>query len=121
LALLYWNKYPAKILPGDSLTYLIGAVIVTVVVLGNMEKFGIIIFTPWIIEAFLKLRSKFRARSLGDLQPDGTVKAPYKKIYSLTHVVMKIRPFKEWQVAAILMALEVVFVVMAFIFSLKLI
>ena len=47
-ALLFWNWYPAKILPGDSLTYLVGAAIVTTTVLGNMEKFGIIIFTPWL-------------------------------------------------------------------------
>jgi len=114
LAVLYWNKYPAKILPGDSLTYLIGAVIVTTVVLGNMEKFGIIIFTPWIIEAFLKLRSKFQARSLGDLQPDGTLKAPYKKIYSLTHVIMKIKPFKEWQITSILISIEVIISLTAF-------
>lgn len=107
LAFLKWNWFPARFLPGDSLTYLIGATFVSVVIIGNVEKFGIIVFIPWIIEAFLKLRSSFRARSLGNLQADGTLRAPYEKIYSLTHVVMKIRPMKEWKIATILISFEI--------------
>ncbi|NIO22482.1 MAG: hypothetical protein GTN38_00460 [Candidatus Aenigmarchaeota archaeon] len=116
LAFLRWNWYPAKFLPGDSLTYLVGASFVSAVIIGNMEKFGIIIFLPWIIEAFLKLRSKFMARSLGDLQKDGTLRAPYEKIYSLTHLVMKIKPMKEWKVTVTLITLEIVVCIFAFTF-----
>lgn len=111
LAILIWNKYPARILPGDSLTYMIGAVIVTTVVLGNMEKFGILIFIPWVIEAFLKLRSKFQARSFGDLQHDGTLKSPYKKTYSLTHLLMKAKPLRESQIVLILFVVEILLAV----------
>jgi UDP-N-acetylglucosamine--dolichyl-phosphate N-acetylglucosaminephosphotransferase len=116
LAFLRWNWYPAKFLPGDSLTYLIGASFASVVIIGNVERFGIIIFIPWIIEAFLKLRSGFRARSLGNLQSDGTLKAPYSKTYSLTHLVMKIRPFRERTVTAIIMGIEILFCLLAFAF-----
>jgi UDP-N-acetylglucosamine--dolichyl-phosphate N-acetylglucosaminephosphotransferase len=115
LAFLRWNWFPSKFLPGDSLTYLVGATYISVVIVGNMERFGMIIFIPWIIEAFLKLRSRFRARSLGDLQQDGTLKAPYEKIYSLTHVVMKIRPMKEWKITAILILFEVFICAFAFL------
>jgi len=116
LAFLRWNWFPAKFLPGDSLTYLVGASFVSAVIIGNMEKFGIIIFTPWIIESFLKLRSKFRARSLGDLEKDGMLRAPYEKIYSLTHVLMKIRPMKEWKIATILIVFEIIICILTFIF-----
>lgn len=116
LAFLRWNWFPAKFLPGDSLTYLIGATYISVVITGNMEKFGIIIFIPWIIEAFLKLRSKFRARSLGDLQDDGTLRAPYDKIYSLTHLLMKIKPMKEWEITSVLILSEILLCVLAFAF-----
>lgn len=116
LAFLRWNWYPARFLPGDSLTYLTGASFASVVIIGNIEKFGVVIFIPWIIEAFLKLRSKFRARSLGDLQADGTLRTPYKKIYSLTHVVMKIKPMKEWKITTMLISLEIVICVLAFLF-----
>ena len=115
MAFLKWNWYPAKFLPGDSLTYLIGACFAVVVIVGNIEKFGIIVFLPWIIEAFLKLRSKFGARSLGDIQGNGTLKPPYKKVYSLTHLVMKLRPMKEWQVTSILISFEIVVCIIAFL------
>lgn len=116
LAFLKWNWYPAKFLPGDSLTYLIGASFASIIIIGNIEKFGIIIFTPWVIEVFLKLRSKFTARSLGNLQADGTLSPPYKKIYSLTHVVMKIKPMKEWKITTILICFEIIICIAAFFF-----
>jgi UDP-N-acetylglucosamine--dolichyl-phosphate N-acetylglucosaminephosphotransferase len=116
LAFLKWNWFPAKFLPGDSLTYLIGASFAAIVIIGNIEKFGMVVFAPWIIEFFLKLRSGFGARSLGDLQPAGTLKAPYGKIYSLTHVVMRIRPMKEKHIAALLVLLEVFVCALAFAF-----
>lgn len=115
LVLLAWNKYPAKILPGDSLTYLIGAVIVSTVVITNMEKIGIIIFTPWIIEALLKLRSKFQARSLGNLQKDGTLEPPYKKIYSWTHLMMKIGINRERKITLNLILIEIILCSLTFI------
>ena len=107
-AILLFNWYPAKILPGDSLTYLIGAAIVSSVIIGNIEKFAIIIFTPWIIEFFLKLRSKFKARSLGELQKDGSLKSSYKKTYSLTHLFMRSGKARERKIALYLILLEAV-------------
>ncbi len=118
LAFLKYNWYPAKFLPGDSLTYLIGACFVSVVIIGNMERFGIIIFMPWIIEFFLKLRSKFKARSLGNLQKDGTLSAPYKNIYSLTHLVMKGGRLKEYQITSLLLIIEIAICIAALAFSL---
>lgn len=88
LAFLYYNWYPASILPGDSLTYLTGAAMFSAIVLGNMEKFGVFIFLPWIVEFFLKLRSGFNAHSWGILQ-NGSLKPQHGKIYSLTHVFMR--------------------------------
>jgi UDP-N-acetylglucosamine--dolichyl-phosphate N-acetylglucosaminephosphotransferase len=113
LAFLKFNWTPARMLPGDSLTYFSGALIVSVVIVGGVERFGIIIFTPWIVEAFLKLRGGFKVRSYGDLQKDGTIKAPYDKIYSLTHFVMKlpewlkIKRFTEKQITLILIGFEI--------------
>lgn len=89
LAFLKYNMYPASILPGDSLTYLCGAAIFSAIVIGNMEKFGAVIFLPWLAEFILKLRSGFQARSWGKLQEDGTLKPHEDKIYSLTHIFMR--------------------------------
>ena len=104
-AFLYFNFYPASILPGDSLTYLCGAAMFSAMVVGNMEKFGVFIFTPWIMEFFLKLRSSFNAHSWGILQDNGSLKSQHEKIYSLTHVFMR-RGFTEKQITVSLIIIQ---------------
>lgn len=116
---LIFNWYPAKLFAGDSLTYTIGAVAATVAILGNIEKFALFCFIPWFVEFALKLRSGFKAESFGVLQKDGTLKAPGRKVLSLTHVVMKMGRFREWQVSAILIAGEVVICLLGFLLFLQ--
>lgn len=101
LAFLLYNWYPASILPGDSLTYLSGAALFSVLVLGNMEKFGVFIFMPWFAEFMLKLRSGFDAHSWGILQDDGSLSSQHEKIYSLTHVFMR-KGFNEEEITVAL-------------------
>ena len=123
LAFLKFNWFPAKMFPGDSLTYFAGAAIVSSIVIGNAEKLGMLLFIPWIIEALLKLRGRFNVRSYGDLQRDGTIKAPYDKIYSLTHIAMKLpkwlrmkRGFTEKQIATCIIALEIALAIFVLVF-----
>jgi UDP-N-acetylglucosamine--dolichyl-phosphate N-acetylglucosaminephosphotransferase len=106
LAFAYYNWYPARILPGDSLTYLIGSVIVSTAIIGNIEKFGMVIFAPWIIEAFIKLCHGFRATSLGKLAKDGSLKPRNDRVESLTHVVMRLGNLREDRVALVFVAVE---------------
>ena len=113
LAFLRYNWYPAEIFPGD-LNYTIGAVCVCVAVIGNMERFAILCFTPWVIEAFLKALSGFKAESYGILQEDGTVKPRTNRINSLTHLAMSLAGFKEYQVSSILIAVEAVICAISF-------
>jgi len=115
IAFLIFSIYPAKILPGDSFTYGFGAALLSIMVLGNMEAFGVIIFLPWFVEFFLHLRRKFKVTDLGIRRPDGTFKAPYgKSIYSWTHVFMNLGRLKEWQISACMWAVDLVFVALAF-------
>jgi UDP-N-acetylglucosamine--dolichyl-phosphate N-acetylglucosaminephosphotransferase len=90
LAFLYFNWYPSKVFPGDSLTYSIGSLIATVAILGNMERLAVWLFFLYFIEGLLY----FRARAVdkaGDVQAfgipnkDGSLEMPYKKIYDTTH------------------------------------
>jgi UDP-N-acetylglucosamine--dolichyl-phosphate N-acetylglucosaminephosphotransferase len=116
LAFLKFNWYPAKILPGDSLTYLLGSLVASGVIVGNMEKAGIIVLAPFIIEFFLKARAKFKASCLGKLRSDGKLDPPYgKKIYSLTHLVMNAGSFTEKQVTIILILIQVAFAIIPFL------
>jgi UDP-N-acetylglucosamine--dolichyl-phosphate N-acetylglucosaminephosphotransferase len=113
-AFLRYNWYPAKVFPGD-LNYTIGAVCVCVTILGNMEKFAILCFIPWIIEAFLKALYGFKAENYGVLQKDGTVKPKEHNIRSLTHLVMTFGNFTEKQVTSILIGFESIICIVAFL------
>jgi UDP-N-acetylglucosamine--dolichyl-phosphate N-acetylglucosaminephosphotransferase len=104
-AFYIYNRYPASILPGDSLTYLSGAALFTTAVIGNMEKFAVFIFIPWFLEFILKLRSRFSAHSWGELQEDGALNPQHVKNYSLTHPLMR-KGFNEKQITQTLILLE---------------
>ncbi len=113
-AFLVFNWCPAKLFSGDSLTYAIGAVAATVAILGNIEKFALFCFIPWFVEFVLKARSGFKAESFGVLSRDGTLRAPGKKIYSLTHVVMKMGKYSEPKVSLILIMSEIIICLLGF-------
>jgi len=102
---LIYNFYPSSILPGDSLTYLAGAAMFSAMVIGDMEKFGVFIFAPWIIEFLLKLRSGFKAHSWGIIQEDGSLEPQHDKNYSLTHPLMR-RGLDERQVTLALTGMQ---------------
>jgi len=116
LSFLRYNWYPAQVFPGD-LNYTIGAVCACVAVIGNMEKFAILCFTPYAVEAVLKALSGFEAESYGVLQPDGTVKPRGDRVRGLTHLVMKMGSFTEPQVALILTGVEAVACLAAFMLA----
>jgi UDP-N-acetylglucosamine--dolichyl-phosphate N-acetylglucosaminephosphotransferase len=113
LAFLIFNYYPAKIFPGDSLTYLLGGIVAVCTILANMEKFALITMSLFIIEGVLKARSliniKKFASSLGVLdKKTGLLKSKYDKIYSLTHLAMGKNGSTEQQVVIKLTILQII-------------
>lgn len=85
-AFLFYNFYPAKVFPGDSLTYAVGGLIAIMAVLGNFEKIAVFFFIPYIIETALKLRGKLQKQSFGEPQKDGSLELKYNKVYGLEHL-----------------------------------
>ena len=108
LAFYFYNKIPAKILPGDSLTYLLGGVLASIAILGNMERAALIVSIPFFIEFFLKARSKFRAQSYGYFK-DGKIHSKYKKIYSIPHIFSRTGKFTEKQISWFMILISLVF------------
>jgi len=113
LVFLWYNKYPAKILPGNSLTYAVGAIIAVVAILGDMEKFAILLFIPFFLEFLLKLRGRFQKESLARPLADGSLTNKYKQWYSLNHVIISfLRTIKkkayEWEVTVIIIIFELI-------------
>jgi len=96
LVFFYYNKFPAKVFPGDSLTWTIGALIAGMAILGNFEKIAVFIFIPYIIETILKVRGKLKKQSFAKPNKDGSLEIPYNKIYGLTHLSLFIlKKFKK--------------------------
>ena len=95
-AFLFFNKFPAKVFPGDTLTYSIGALIAIFAILGNFERIAVFFFIPYIAETFLKLRGKLKKQSFGLPQKDGSLELAYKKIYGLEHfAIWFLKRFKK--------------------------
>ena len=109
LAFYFYNKVPAKILAGDSLTYLLGGVLVTIAVLGNIERAAIIASIPFFIEFLLKSRGKFKKKSIGTLE-NGKIKSLYgKEIYSIPHILTRTGKFTEKQVVYFMILVQLIF------------
>jgi len=108
LVFFFYNKYPSKIFPGDSLTYFLGGVLACIAIIGNVEKAALIVSIPFFVEFFLKARSRFKAQCYGKWV-DGKVKTDYEKIYSLTHIFTRSGKFSEKQIVFFFILMEVIF------------
>jgi len=58
-AFLLWNRYPSKIFPGNSGTYLMGAVLASSIVIGTIKTAGVIATAPYLINFLIRLRNRF--------------------------------------------------------------
>ena len=119
LAFYIFNKYPAKVFPGDILTYSVGALIAIMAILGNFERIAVVVFIPYILETILKLRGGLKIQSFGTPNEDGTLSLPYDKFYSLNHVAIYIlQKYKtkvyEKDVVYLINLFQIVIVVVAF-------
>ncbi len=92
----FYNKVPAKVFPGDILTYSIGALIACMAILGNFEKIAVFVFIPYIIETFLKVRGNLTKQSFAKVNEDSSLEIPYGKIYGMTHLsLLVLKKFKN--------------------------
>ncbi len=124
-AFYIYNKYPAKIFPGDALTYSVGALIAVIAILGNIEKIAIFFFIPYILEVILKARGKLVKESFGKSNPDGSLDMPYDKIYGLEHlaiyILKKVKPSKkayEKEVVYLINFFQLIIIVLGILFLL---
>ena len=90
IAFLKYNWFPAKVLPGDVITYAIGGLIAAVTIAGNFEKIAIFFYMPYILEVILKSRGGLKKQSFGKPNADGSLDLLYTGVYSLNHVAIKL-------------------------------
>jgi len=93
LAFLSFNWYPAKVFPGNSFSYSIGALVATLAILGDMERIALWLFIPYFLEILLYFRARVIDK-MGDVQAfakpneDGSLELPYKHVYDTTHLAI---------------------------------
>lgn len=121
LAFYIFNSNPAKVFPGDVLTYAIGASFAAIAILGDSEKIALFFFIPYFIETILKLRGRLKKQSFGIPNKDGSLEMPYNKIYGLEHlaiyILKRIKPSHrvyENDVVYLINAFQIVIILLGF-------
>lgn len=116
LAFLYYNRYPAKVFPGDVGTLIIGAALFASMILSKAELLGAIIFIPYAADAALKYLSvgimTRESQSPTQLR-EGKLYIPDGGNMSLPRAFLRMRPMAEKEVVMMVWAVEAVFVVIA--------
>lgn len=121
IAFLYFNRYPAKIFPGDTGTLIIGAAIVSIAFIGRVKLIALIVLMPNIIDAALKFfsagvmeRQQFKPTQLDE---DGNLIRPEQGFKSLIRLVLR-RPISEKNAVKIIWGIGIFFGVLGIIVAL---
>ncbi|MDP2718142.1 MAG: hypothetical protein Q8P02_05335, partial [Candidatus Micrarchaeota archaeon] len=112
LAFLFFNWHPAKVFPADIGTLVIGGALAVAVILGNMEKYGVILLIPAFYELFATAyytAKKVERRSQCHnprIRADLTLRPPPgAEKYSLAYRILSIRPMTEAALTATMLGL----------------
>lgn len=110
IGFIRYNWYPAKTLIGDVGTLTIGAVVASSVLIGNIEKAGIILIIPFFLELVLKMRGRFKAQSWCDVRGKKLVCQDRNKIYGWGRLVMYLsKGIGERNLVLTILAVEALF------------
>jgi len=91
LAFFPFNKYPAKVFPGDVGNLSIGAVLASGVIIGNFETAGALLLLPYVTDFFIKLANKFPSRMWWGEYKDGKLYPVEGQVRGLAQLIMKLK------------------------------
>ena len=108
LVFLWYNRYPARLFPGDCATLPLGALIAVAVVLGARVEVGLALFALYFLNILLMLfRIVFTdipAQRFARLRPDGTLQAAHP--YNLYYLLIRLLRPSERQLVGVLLFLQ---------------
>lgn len=95
IALFYllYNRYPARMFPGNSFTYGVGSLYASLAIYWSFEKYAVLSFALYFVELLLFIRGLLNGvykENFGLVLDDGSLLPPYSKSYSITHVAIKV-------------------------------
>jgi len=114
IAFLVFNRYPAKILPGDVGRLPIGAAIAAALILGNMDRLAVVLYIPFMINFILYLLYRVHVKRTGmewakfaSPREDGTLEVvgPYTMYWILPWLSNKITEKRNVLLLVILQAI----------------
>ena len=121
IAFLYYNRYPAKIFPGDTGTLIIGAAIVCIAFIGRVKLIAFIVLMPNIIDAALKFYSagfmNRQQQKPTQLNDEGKLVRPAVGFKSLIRLVLR-KPIAEKDAVKIIWAIGIAFGLLGIIVAL---
>ncbi|MFQ6135699.1 MAG: multidrug transporter [Candidatus Hydrothermarchaeales archaeon] len=118
LAFLYYNKYPAKVFPGDVGTLIIGAALFSAIVFGRFYLTGAIVFIPYALDAALKYLSAgimTRESQAPTGIKDGKLYIPEGSNLSVARIFLRRRAMPEREVVKRVWIVEACFSIFALI------
>ncbi|MHA2341812.1 MAG: hypothetical protein ACXADW_08035, partial [Candidatus Hodarchaeales archaeon] len=80
IAFLFYNKYPSSVFDGNSGSLMLGASLGGLIVLNNLEIFGVVILVPHIVNFLMYVTLKLKRMKevkFGSIREDGTLNVPH--------------------------------------------
>lgn len=117
LGFLFFNRYPAKVFPGDVGNLSIGAVLAAGVIIGNFEAAGALLLVPYIGDFFIKAANGFPSSKWWGECKGGKLYPVDGKVRGLAQLVMKLSggiSERNLTLAFVLMELVVAVLVVGF-------
>lgn len=86
----WFNSYPAKVFPGDTMTLFVGAALAVAAILSKVEFWGALLFIPYFLEFTLKAINGFPSKGWWGVYKDGKLHCPPHGPVGLVQAVMKV-------------------------------
>lgn len=117
LAFLMYNKYPAKIFPGDTGTLIVGAIIASFSIIKHIEIIGIILLLPQIMEFLFKSMRRFGGKKYGPTKVDSNGILHPQKYLSVANLLTSHFKLTEKSLVLIIWFIGAVFGIMSILIT----
>ena len=109
LPLLYYNKFPSKVFPGDVATQSLGALMMLSLMIAKIEFVACLAMIPYFLQTFLYVRRESKGIKDSRMPPvdeKGYLHLPEKDKYKVMYLLLKKRPMREPELTRALILIQ---------------